>query len=538
MAGKAEFPLALVIKAVDKATAPLREVNAKIARMTAPARALGNSFKALSDESGLTKLGMSLGGVGGAVGKVGGEVLKLGKQLALLAAGAGFALFKVIHGSIDAGDKLSEMAQRTGLTVDAYAQLQFAAEQADVSQDQFNSSMDMFNKGVGQAKAGAGRFLAFLQKVSPVLAKQIRHSKSNEEALNLMTSAFTKVTDPAKRAALATAAFGDPQMGQFLGQGSEAINEYRKTFEKLAGPQQEFADRSSKADNALRDASIAFLGLRNSAVTGLMPALVTLAGALSNVLSGNRANLAAWAEKTGKAIQDWVSSGGVERLAKSLGDAAQTIGKVIDMLGGLKGVAIVTATYLSSDLLLSILKLGGAFWKLGSAALPLLIRAAMVLWPVLVALGTALAPFVLAAAPFIAAAVGIGAAAWQIYKNWEPLKEFFSELWDGIVAKVSAAVETLKPLMETVWKYGRWAVPGYAVAKGAEWAGEKMGLFGSTEKPAQLLSSTTSPAAQTSRSQAYVQVEFANMPKGARVTEAQSNTADLEISRGVSMGAH
>src|SRR6266511_4006007 len=126
MATEREFPLSLIIKAVDRATAPLKQINDRISTFTAPVRKLNNSFKALSDEAGFPRLAKSVAGVGHAVGSVEREAMSLGLKLAGMATAAGVGLYAVVRGAVDAGDKLSEMADRVGLSVDTYAQLQFA----------------------------------------------------------------------------------------------------------------------------------------------------------------------------------------------------------------------------------------------------------------------------------------------------------------------------------------------------------------------------------------------------------------------------
>src|SRR3990172_1066737 len=158
-----EYPLSLIIKAVDKATAPLRAINARMKQFTAPVRKLNNSFRALSEEAGIPRLPKAFGRVGGSLRKVGGETMALGLKITAMAAGAAYGLYHIVRGAVDAGDKLGEMAQRVGLSVDAYAQLQFAAAQADVEQEQFNSSMDQFNKRLGEMKGGGGARLEFFQ---------------------------------------------------------------------------------------------------------------------------------------------------------------------------------------------------------------------------------------------------------------------------------------------------------------------------------------------------------------------------------------
>ncbi len=400
-----EFPLSLVIKAVDKATEPLRKINQRINKFTAPVRKLNNSFAALSAEAGFPKLIKGFQGVGSAAGKVGSAAFALGTKFAALAGVAGFALFNIVKGAVDAGDKLSEMAQRTGLSVDAYAQLGFAAAQADVDQDQFNSSMDQFNKRLGQMKAGTGPLLAFLKKVSPELAKQVSGAKNTEEAFGLMQLAFEKVTDKNKRAALGDAIFGKggKGMGEFLGQGTEEIKAQRAEFLRLSGSQQEFADNSSALDNAMKKTGVAFMGLRNTAAGALFPALTDLSDALTEIVASNRGDIKKWATEAGAALSGWIKGGGLTRVVETLKEFGRTLKTAVDFLGGFKGVAILAGAVMAGPLLSAIVGLGGALATLGST---------LIANPPLAGL--------------LVTALALAAAGKAIHDNWEPLKEFFS----------------------------------------------------------------------------------------------------------------
>lgn len=521
----AEYPLSLIIKAVDRATAPLRAINQRIQKFTAPVRKLNNSFRALAEEAGLPRLVNGFAGVGRAVGRVGSEVLALGAKIAAMGAAAGLALYAMMRGAVNAGDDLATMADRVGLTVDAYAQLRYAAEQADVSQQEFASSMDRFNRSLGEAKAGTGSLLSFLERVSPALALQVRGAKSTDEALALMTRAFEKVKDPAKRAALGNAAFGRSgmQMAVFLGQGEKAILAQRQRYSELAGSQEKFALGAGALDNAMRETREAFGGLSNAAAGELFPALTDLAQALTNLLAGNRARVAEWAREVGTAISSWVQGGGLRELVDTMKQWGTTIAGVIEKLGGMKGVLIAVGTYMALPALAAVASLTVSLFTLGSAALPMVIKAGALLLPVL---GKILTGFLLLnlANPvvwIVAGVAALGAAALAIYKYWEPIKAFFIDLW-----------EKVRPIFDGMAKLGSWNPIGLA-GKAGQWIGGK--LFGAEAGPALNASSAAPLAPGASSSSARVAVDFSNLPRGARVTPDPSSTADIDLSMGWSM---
>ncbi len=563
MSNTKDFPLSLTIRAVDKATGTLRKVNANVKHLTAPVKSLGNSFKALSNEARLPQLVAGFKGVGTGIGNVGSAAFSLGAKLLAMGGVGAFALAHVVKGAVDAGDKLSEMADRVGLGVDAYASLQHAAAQADVEQEAFNGAMDQFNKRMGEAKAGGGSLLAFLNKVSPALGKQLKGAKSTEAGLSLITDAMAKIEDPGKRAALAAAAFGRSglQMGNFLHQGSKSIQEQQAEYMRLSGSQEAFAKGASELDNAMRDTETAFLGLRAAAAGALFPALTALSKAVTEFVVKNRAGIHEWATKAGAAIQAWVDSGGIPKLVKGIQDLAASVSKIVDKLGGLQNVGIAVGLMMSSDLIgatggltVSLVKLGveivplayklgalllGALGKVALAILefnfaPLLsglTAASTAVWGFLASLG----PIVVAAAPFIIAAAAIGAAAYVIYDDWADIKFFFTDLWAGITFNIEQAWGKIKGIIE---KMG--GVMGIlSNPLGAAWTGTKMlseAAFGGTSAPP-MGASAAAAAPASGNTEARVVVDFANVPKGVRVTADRNNTAPLDMSVGPNAAA-
>lgn len=541
-----EFPLSLIIRAVDKATGPLRLINQRINKFTAPVRKLSNSFKALSDEAGLPRLVKGFRGVGSSFAQVGEEAVGLGLKIAAMAAGAGYAFYSIVRGAVDAGDKLGEMAQRVGLSVDAYAQLQFAAAQADVEQEAFNGAMDQFNKRLGEAKAGGGPLLDFLNKVNPAFALQVKGAKSTEEAFGLMTGAFERVTDPGKRAALAAAAFGKSglQMGQFLGQGTAAIEEQRRAFFALNGSQEGFVKNAGELDNTLRRTEVAFGGLRNMVAGALFPAITDLANAVTELIVSNGGDLRAWAQEAGAAIKAWVADGGVQRLAKDIRVWGERIAWVIEKLGGLDGVLKLVGLYLASGFIGAVGGAVSALWTFGAAVIPMVTSAALLLWPAITGaagavtsfiLGINVAPiialagtiwgaaaavggFMLAAAPFIIAAAAVGAAGYAIYKNWEPLKELFSDigqLWGAVKETFGSPLESVK----------------YA----GQWWGKELGIGGGGGPALGAAAAAPPPTASRTTNDAKVTIDIPNLPRGARVTTDPAGTAPVDLSMGYSM---
>lgn len=538
----AEFPLALVIKAVDKASGPLRAMAAKLNAIREPFKAFSKDWEGFSKAAGLANIVNGFKGVGSAVGDVGRETFALGGKILAMAGVAGLALWTIVHGAVEAGDKLAEMAQRTGTSVDFYASLGHAAAQADVDQEQFNGSMDKFNKNLGEAKAGGGPLLEFLKKVSPVLAEQIKHVKSTEEGLSLMTDAFKRLPDTQRRAALSGAAFGKSnlQMGEFLHQGSAAIQQQQAEYLRLAGSQEDFAKGASDLDNAMRETEVAFLGLRSAAFGALFPAFTKLSKVVTEFVVKNREGIKKWAEGAAAAISAWVEGGGIERLIAAIGDFGKTIGKVIDFLGGFKGVAIVVGAIMAGPLLVSILGLIPALAELAIALVPLAV---------------ALLPFVIAALPFIAIAAIVVGVCYAIHLAAEPLSALFSSAakatgawweilagiatldFDRVVRGWTQGVEAFRTAIASAFTLLGFIPGGNMLQTLVQSSGllDAAMTFGNDVPGTKLGAGGARPV--TNQTEARVSVDFNNLPPGARVTTDRNSSQPVDVSAGYSMVA-
>jgi hypothetical protein len=446
-----KFPLSLIIRAVDKATGPLRRVNERIQKITAPVRALGTSLSAFSKEAGFPDVIKGFSGVGAAAKNVMGEAWSLTKNFVAMGAVAAVALYGIIRSSVDAGDDLGMMADRVAMGVDEYASLRFAAEQADVSQDQFNTSMEGFIKRLGEMKAGTGSLTALLKKVGPGFLEQMKGAKTTSEAFDLMAAAMESIHDPAKRAALATAAFGKSglPMVELLKQGNTEITKQRVHFMELQGSQEDFAKNAGALDNAMRETEYAFMGVRNALMGELFPAFTEIATIVRDALISNREPIREWATAFAKElpghVRDFIAW--IQKMRVELAPLVTSIGAVVERLGGLSGVIKIAAVLMAGKFILSVASLAGALLNLGGAILPVVIRAVMLVGPLLSGLATTILPMLgqalyvasgalftvgeaLLTTPvgwFILAIAAIAGAAYLIYKYWDPISAYFKK---------------------------------------------------------------------------------------------------------------
>lgn len=506
-----KYNLSLVVRAVDRATLPLQNIAAQV-----------------------PKFAKSVKGFGGAIKNVGSEVFKLGARMAAFGAVAAFGLFSLVKGAVTAGDDLATLADLVKLNVDTFASLRYAADQADVEVEQFDKGMKMFARNMGDATAGTGTLYQLLKKISPTFARQIQHAKGTEEGLSLMTDAFSKITDPAKRASLAAAAFGakNLQMGVFLSQGSAAIQAQQRRFLELSGSQEAFARASGDLDNAMKDTKTAVMGLSSTAFGALFPALTKLTKAVTNFIVKNRDGIAKWADKAASAIQKWIDGGGFERLVTSLVKIADTIASVVRWLGPW-GVALAGAAVALAPLISALVAAVPAVYALGAALLTTPVG-----WVVL-AIGA------------------IAASVWAVYDNWGPLSAFFKTTFGKITGVLTGFREQAMGVLTL--DFDRIVAGWTKTIEGFKASLDFLGMLPNITNPVTLLGASLDrrmgggpaalgaagtmgaakaapPVSTTSElREARVSVNFANLPRGANVSVDPRSTAPLDMSIGPAM---
>ncbi len=533
MAGK-QFPLSLIVRAVDKSsgtldriTAKLERFNAPMARLAASTTRFGRRFSAFGEEAGFTKIGGALGGVGKAFGNVGKEAGALIQRLALLGAAATFAFYRFVRGGVDAGDVLAKTSDRLGLAVDTFAQFQFVAGRAGINTEELTTSFDQFNKRLGAFKLGSGPLVEVMKHLPAVWKKNLEGTKSNEEALDLMFNAMARIKDPALRAKFATEVFGKSgaKMTALVQNGVGEIAELRAEFLRMNGSQEQFARSAEVLNDAMEDVEVAFGGVKVAIMSELFPALSELAGVVKEFIVENRQGIGLWARETAKSITDWVRGGGITRLADRFRDFWKVVGPIVDRIGGWPVALATIATAITVGPLLGALAgLAGAFVTLGVA---------------------------MATTPFGLVVLGLTALAGLalvLWKNWEPVKEGLADFFPNLTKQIEGTVVGVKLLIDGLAKLAEWKREveggGASWEKGYQQRLKERGYtelgpvdafmkFATRNNGVDAAGARPSLGAGAATTQnAHVLVEVAG-PPGTRARVAKDSTADVDTALGI-----
>jgi hypothetical protein len=489
-----EFALSIVIRTVDKATAGIQSITAALDKMTAPTKAFGKAFGKLKEASAADKVVEGFKGVGSAV-------MGVTTTFGALALGVGTAVYAVakLAGEFDS---LGSAAARIGVGVDKLAGLRYAAKMSGTSVEALDQGIQTFNQNMGQLKAGKGKMLGFLETVSPNLARQMKASKSQAEALALIQEGASKLSaDPEKLTAFMTATFGDASLGPMMARGAKGIKALEDEHKKYAGSLEDAAAVGGKFQDQLNRFEAVLEGLKGKLLASVGPPLLDALTKLTDWLVAHRADIDKWIDDFGKKLPD-----AIDYLKKKFTELWTAIKPTWDAMGGFSGAAKILAGVIGLMLAVSVGKLVLAFGQLSIALLT--------------------TPFGWLILTLAAVAAGVLA----IVKACSETENFWGDMWLGMVQILKDVYEDIKKVIDNTIKEIKGMIDFITDNAVVNW------VFGSEDrlKPGQRLSPAQArsplPGAPGG-SEAKIEVEFSNAPKGTKIT-ATKKDANIDMTVG------
>ncbi|MBF0325988.1 MAG: hypothetical protein HQL42_13080 [Alphaproteobacteria bacterium] len=330
-------------------------------------------------ENGMHKVAGQFAALRGALGGVGGMVAALAPGLGALGAGVGLGgLASIVQGAAEAGDALGEMSDRLGIGVEALQGYQYAAMRSGVSNEELEVGFKELNKRIGEAVNGGDEVAATFAKLRINLKTSKGELKSTDQVMLDVADALKAIPNAAERAAVAAALFGKQgyMLAPMLAKGRDGIGELVGQALKFGIISEAQAKASGDYMDSVDNLGKAFRGLRDAIGVGLIPLFQPLISGMENWIVANREIIASGLGEFAAFAGDMV------------GGLASAIGWVVDGLGGWGNV---------------LLGLAVPFAYVANAMFPV-----------------------------IAIGLALGGLAFVIWKYWEPIKTFFSDLWAGV----------------------------------------------------------------------------------------------------------
>ncbi|HWK52679.1 MAG TPA: hypothetical protein VNR40_22455 [Steroidobacter sp.] len=505
------FPLEILISATDKATAVLNRLSERFEKLTQPFSRLRKAFDGLAERSGIARVGDALRGVGSSIAAV-------SRRVAFATSLATGALGALIYRQLQASDAIGDTAARLNISTDALQAYQYGFGQADVSAESFTSALDTLNQGLGLAKIGMGKALPLFRG----LAIDPKKFRTLDELLPALADRLSRISDPTKRAAIATKLLGDAgaQMALKLVEGPKALDEMGDAARKAGAIiRTDAITAAGKFDQTMNKLRSTLKGVAGNALGKLTPALDKIAEAFGKAIIDNQPKIEAFAEKFADNLPDALEKAGaafetLQDVLKKLDKAFQwcsdkigTTNTVIGILAVVAGGPVIGAL---ATLTAAVMRLGLAF----AVAFPI---------PTIIALAVI--------------------AIWQLWKNWDKvsawigdklewLGDFFESVWDKLPNGLKRVLRIIKALWDGSPLGLLFRSIGAVFDHIQAASGPGAGAATPTAPPVggRLLGPLAGP-----RQQVDVRVDLSNLPPGTRAIATASEGIGFELSRGYAM---
>lgn len=213
----------LIITAVDKATSPLRQVQARISQIAAPVQRVHGAIGKLSAFTHLafTHMVRSARAAGSAISTVFGRIRIVG-----LAAFAGMTF--AVKQFLDYSGSVVDAAERLGIGTKALQELRYAAKQVKLDPDELDDGLDRFSKRLSEIRGGKiDSPAADAFKVLGVFEQLRTSTLGLDESMAVVVNAMQSIADPMMKARIADALMGDVRMVNLLGVGLPTLDRFR-----------------------------------------------------------------------------------------------------------------------------------------------------------------------------------------------------------------------------------------------------------------------------------------------------------------------
>ncbi|MHB1158238.1 MAG: phage tail tape measure protein [Phycisphaerales bacterium] len=242
----------------------------------------------------------------------------------------------------DYGDSIAKMAKRTGLSVEALSELDFAAGQSGTSLESLEKGVRKMQKTLVDAVAGSKEAVDSLADLG--LTVQDLADLSPEQQFKLLADRISKVEDPTRRAAIAMSIFGKSgtELIPLMAQGAAGIEALQTEARRLGLT---MSGEDAVAAEELNDALDQLWRVVRMGVfqvgAALAPALKQVAQTVTRVV----VSFNTWLKQNRQVV---VIVAKVALAVVAAGAALIVLGTIISGLGSVIGVLITVITSVGS----------------------------------------------------------------------------------------------------------------------------------------------------------------------------------------------
>lgn len=561
-----KYPLELVLRAVDQATATIRRVSSSVNKMGVAATKVGRNLT--------TSLTLPVVGIGAAAVKTFADFEQGMSAVSTL-------IDTNVESLDDISDKVLEIGRRTPVAVADLTAALYDARSAGVSAaDQF----EVLEQSARLAVAGLGT----TQEALDLATGAVKNWKlEGDDALRIYDNIFKTVKFGKNTISDLSQGFGS--VAPMIAASGTSIEEYLSSIAAMTSLNIPAAQAHTQVAAAIaglsrntRETSLVFRSLGVTSFKeliatsgGLVPALAKVV----NAIDGNEAALKklvgrqqamtavlsltrAASETQQQAFEDM--TGGVNAVDEAYEKAGAGVNASIQLTkNAMTDLGVTTGKVLGPGverLAGKLADLADWFGNLDADTRNMILTMAgfaAAIGPVMFIGGKLLALVSLLASPIGLLAVGIAGlayAAYELYQGWHLVEDFFSELWDGvkesfqdalywidsiltkILNKVADAIDRVKSFPGEVanafseyFGGGSGESDDIAAARAAALASAGAGL---PRAPIPRAPGVAPGAPQNAR----VTIDIAGAPRGARARVDRGSDAEVDLSMGYALG--
>lgn len=221
-----------------------------------------------------------------AFGKIGAGIKSAAAAAGISAAAIGTAIGAVVASTIRYAAALKDQSIKLGVSTTALQEYRYAASTARVAEAEMEKGLGSLNQLLEKAALGAKEPVKIFKTLGISLNDSAGNARDAAEVFPQLADRLNAITDPVKRAAVATVIFGEnaAALRPLLDQGSAGIDNLRNAAQRLGIVLNE--DQIRNADEVARKLNDVMLVLKSdisAAVINNANSILTMAGAFASL---------------------------------------------------------------------------------------------------------------------------------------------------------------------------------------------------------------------------------------------------------------